>query len=99
MRFLVAGGAGFIGSNLCEALLARGDEVVCLDNLITGREENVRSLTGNTHFTFLRHDLIQGLPEGLGADAIFHLASPASPPGYRLHPLETLNVNSAGTQH
>lgn len=97
MRSLVAGGAGFIGSHLCEALLARGDEVICVDNLLTGREANIRTLIGSSSFLLLRHDLLEPLPELPGVDLVFHLASPASPPGYQRYQVETLRVNSEGT--
>jgi nucleoside-diphosphate-sugar epimerase len=97
MRFLVAGGAGFIGSHLCERLLGQGEEV-CLDNLITGRVSNIRHLLGRPGFTFVEHDAIEELPPFAPLDRIYHLASPASPPGYCLHPIETLRVNSEGTR-
>src|SRR2546423_11880015 len=99
MKVLVAGGAGFIGSSLCDGLLGRGDDVICLDNLITGRAANVEHLLADDRFTFLEHDLSRGLPATISAEAIYHLASPASPPGYKRNPLETLRVTSAATQH
>lgn len=97
MRVIVAGGAGFIGSHLCRRLLAEGRGVLCVDNLCTGRAGNIRPLLTDPHFSFLEHDIIQ--PRELRADAIFHLASPASPPGYLRRPIETLRVNSEGTLH
>ena len=97
MRILVAGGAGFIGSHLCDALLAMGHQVTVLDNFITGNRDNVRHLAGNPNFTLIEHDIIQPLPD-VNCDVIFHLASPASPKGYMTYPLETLYVNSIGTQ-
>jgi UDP-glucuronate decarboxylase len=99
MRALVSGGAGFIGSHLCERLLGRGDEVVCVDNLITGQADNVAHLRGNSRFTFLPADVIQPLSVTPGVDAVFHLASPASPAGYLRKPLETALVNSIGTNN
>ena len=99
MRALVAGGAGFIGSHLCEALLDAGHDVVCADNLVTGREKNVSPLRERQGFTFIKVDIIEGAPEVGAVDLVFHLASPASPPGYQVHPIETLNVNSRGTEH
>ncbi|HLZ70852.1 MAG TPA: UDP-glucuronic acid decarboxylase family protein [Dehalococcoidia bacterium] len=95
MRTVVAGGAGFIGSHLCRRLLAEGHEVLCLDNLSTGRRSNIAALETEPRFTFLEHDVIG--PLGFAADVIFHLASPASPPGYLRRPVETMRVNSEGT--
>ena len=95
MKTLVAGGAGFIGSHLCDALLAQGHSVIAVDNFITGQRRNVEHLIGNPHFEFIEHDVIQ--PFDHEVDLIFHLASPASPIGYLKHPVETSLVNSAGT--
>ena len=99
MTELVAGGAGFIGSHLCERLLDRGKRVVCLDNLVTGRRVNVEHLLERPGFEFIEHDVIDGLPPLPAITSIYHLASPASPPGYQRYPLETLRVNSEGTRH
>lgn len=99
MRSLVTGGAGFIGSHLCESLLARGDDVVCVDNLITGRSENLDDLRARPGFTVVEADLIQGLDVEGEVDRVFHLASPASPRGYLRKPLETALVNSVGTHN
>ena len=99
MRVLVAGGAGFIGSHLCESLLNEGHDVLVLDNLITGRAQNIAPFAGHTGFRFLRRDIICGLPALPHVDRVYHLASPASPPGYQNHPIETLRVNSDGTRH
>jgi nucleoside-diphosphate-sugar epimerase len=96
---IVAGGAGFIGSNLCARLLDLGMHVTCIDNMITGRERNLRALIGQPNFALVRHDLIDPPPPVVRPDAIFHLASPASPPGYQRFPIETLRVNSEGTLH
>jgi nucleoside-diphosphate-sugar epimerase len=96
MRVLVAGGAGFIGSHLCRSLVERGDEVVCLDNLVTGRRENLTGLEGGRNFTFVEAD-VQAAPE-TAADLIIHLASPASPVHYQAHPIETMLANSTGTK-
>jgi nucleoside-diphosphate-sugar epimerase len=95
MRALVTGGAGFIGSNLCDALLARGWNVVAVDNFITGTRENVRHLDGDERFELIECDL-EDAPR-VACDAVFHLASPASPVGYGRNPFETLRVNSQGT--
>ncbi len=95
MRFLVAGGAGFIGSHLCERLLAEGNEVVCLDNLCTGSLANIEELRANPGFEFIEGDV--GDPVDLEVDVIAHLASPASPIDYAALPVETMLANSQGT--
>lgn len=95
MNIVVTGGAGFIGSNLCERLLQEGHSVLCVDNLITGSERNIAPLRHHPHFTFVNQDITK--PFDIKADAIFHLASPASPVGYMEHPVETILVNSYGT--
>ncbi len=103
--YLIAGGAGFIGSHLCEKLVKNGEKVICVDNLITGDEKNISGLFKNKNFVFVNQDIINGLlhiSEKL--DGIFHLASPASPNAnsprsYMAYPLETLMVNSLGTKH
>lgn len=99
MRFLVSGGAGFIGSHLCEALLEANHQVVCVDNFLTGSPANVEHLHGRPGFVLLEHDLIHPTPEieGDPPGAVLHFASPASPVGYRTHAIETLLVNSVGT--
>lgn len=99
MRSLVTGGAGFIGSHLCDRLIARGDDVVCADNLITGQALNLDHLRSNPRFQFLRVDVIEPLVLDGPVDRVFHLASPASPPGYLRKPLETALVNSFGSYH
>ena len=95
MKIVVTGGAGFIGSHLCARLLDEGHSVLCVDNLLTGSERNIAPLRDNPYFTYIRHDVTQ--PFECEADAIFHLASPASPVGYMTHPIETILVNSQGT--
>jgi nucleoside-diphosphate-sugar epimerase len=99
MNVLVTGGAGFIGSHLCDALLKAGHRVTCLDNYLTGNPANVAHLAGNNRFTLVEHDVVEPYagPGADDAEAIFHLASPASPVGYRTHAIETLLVNSTGT--
>ena len=99
---LIAGGAGFIGSNLCEELLGRGYSVICVDNLITGSEENIARLKKDQNFSFLEHDVINPILFDSKVDAVFHLASPASPNhysklSYHALPVETMLVNTTGT--
>jgi dTDP-glucose 4,6-dehydratase len=99
MRILVTGGAGFLGSHLCESLLARGDEVLCMDNLLTGSERNIEPLRSNPRFTFVRHDVTQHLDVSGPLSGILHFASPASPVDYLEHPIHTLKVGSLGTHN
>ena len=94
---LVAGGAGFIGSHLCEALIGRGMRVICVDNLGTGKMENLKALKGNKNFTFIKADIRKKINIKGGIDYIFHLASYASPPYYQAKSIETLMTNSLGT--
>ena len=95
MRILVTGGAGFIGSHLCERLLEAGNEVICLDNFFTGRRENILSLLDNHRFELLRHDVIE--PILLEVDQIYNLACPASPVHYQYNPVKTVKTNVMGT--
>ncbi len=95
MRILVTGGAGFLGSHLCERLLDRGHEVVCLDNFYTGRRENVHHLLDNYRFELLRHDVVE--PVLLEVDQIYNLACPASPVHYQYNPVKTVKTNVMGT--
>jgi dTDP-glucose 4,6-dehydratase len=97
-RIVVTGGAGFVGSHLCDRLLARGDEVVAVDNLATGRIENIEHVRDHKGFTFVRADVSQELPVSGRVDGVLHFASPASPPEYLAMPLETLDVGSLGTR-
>jgi len=99
MRVVVTGGAGFLGSHLCDAILARGDSAVCVDNLATGRPDNVAHLMGRPGFTFVEADVSLALDVPGPVDAVAHLASPASPPDYLRLPLETLAVGSRGTEN
>ncbi|MGH9004420.1 MAG: UDP-glucuronic acid decarboxylase family protein [Acidimicrobiia bacterium] len=97
-RVLVTGGAGFIGSHLCRTLMARGDEVVAVDDCSTGRPSNLADLEGRPGFSFLVHDVTRPLAIDGPLDAVCHLASAASPPDYLARPLETLLVGSEGTR-
>jgi nucleoside-diphosphate-sugar epimerase len=99
MRVVVTGGAGFLGSHLCDAIMARGDSAVCVDNLATGRPDNVAHLMGQPGFTFVEADVSSALDVPGPVDAVAHLASPASPPDYLRLPLETLAVGSHGTEN
>jgi dTDP-glucose 4,6-dehydratase len=103
MRVLLAGGAGFIGSHIADALLARGDEVVAIDNFTTGRPENVAHLNNNAKFTLINHDITVPWPihQALTAkfDAVLDYASPASPNDFATMPLEILAVGSTGTRN
>jgi dTDP-glucose 4,6-dehydratase len=98
MRVLITGGAGFLGSHLCDALSARGDAVVCVDDLSTGRLENIEHLVDHPGFEFVEADVTRGLDISGHFDAVAHLASPASPPAYLRLPLQTLAVGSRGTE-
>jgi dTDP-glucose 4,6-dehydratase len=99
MRVLVTGGAGFLGSHLCEALLARGDEVVCMDNLLTGSEKNVAPLRRNPRFSFVLHDVTRHIDLPGPLEAILHFASPASPADYLQFKIHTLKVGALGTHN
>jgi len=99
MRVLITGGAGFLGSHLCEAFLARGDEVVCMDNLVTGREGNIAPFRANPRFRFVRHDVTQTIRVDGPVDAVLHFASPASPADYLRLKIQTLKAGSLGTHN
>ncbi|MBP6863995.1 MAG: SDR family oxidoreductase [Candidatus Didemnitutus sp.] len=94
MRILVTGGAGFLGSHLCDKLLAQGHEVICLDNLFTGSKANIAHLLTNPHFEFVRHDVID--PFKFEVDQIYNLACPASPPHYQYNPIKTTKTSVMG---
>ncbi|MBD0290240.1 MAG: SDR family oxidoreductase [Thermoleophilia bacterium] len=96
---IVTGGAGFLGSHLCDHLLAQGHRVVCVDNLDTGSLQNVEHIRNGSDFVFLQHDLTKPLFVEEPVDFVFHLASPASPIDYLRLPLHTLKVGSYGTHH
>ncbi|QQR49698.1 SDR family oxidoreductase [bacterium] len=93
-KILVTGGAGFLGTTLCKKLLAMGNDVIALDNLYTGRQDNVQLLQKNPHFTFINHDIIE--PISMHADLIFNLACPASPPHYQRDPIFTTKTSVLG---
>lgn len=94
---LVTGGAGFIGSHLCNALIKKGYKVICVDNLITGSRENIKHLRQNKNFEFIKKDIANGRLNVSKVDHIYHLASPASPIDYQNYPEETALTNSVGT--
>ncbi len=94
---LVTGGAGFLGSHLCDRLIARGDEVVCVDNFFTGRKENVRHLLAHPRFELIRHDIVH--PLFLEVDQIYNMACPASPVHYQFDPIKTMKTSVLGAMH
>lgn len=98
-RAVVTGGAGFLGSHLCEELIARGTSVICVDNLCTGTERNLAGLRSDPRFEFVAHDIARDAYHVDDVDLVVHLASPASPVDYSRMPLETLRAGSSGTQH
>jgi UDP-glucuronate decarboxylase len=95
MRILVTGGAGFIGSHLCDRLLGEGHDVICLDNFFTGRRENIEHLLDHPHFEVLRHDVCE--PLFTEVEQIYNLACPASPVHYQYNPVKTVKSNVMGT--
>lgn len=97
MLILVTGGAGFLGSNLCELLLKTGHEVICMDNLVTGRESNISHLLANPSFQFIRHDVTQ--PFNFEVDQIYNLACPAAPQHYQENPIKTIKTSVMGAIH
>jgi dTDP-glucose 4,6-dehydratase len=98
-RAVVTGGAGFIGSHLCDLLLERGWDVVAVDNFVTGRRDNISHLADDARFALVEHDVTVSLEIDGPVDAVLHLASPASPPEYLARPIATLEVGSTGTKH
>ncbi|MFA5057472.1 MAG: UDP-glucuronic acid decarboxylase family protein [Opitutaceae bacterium] len=94
MRILVTGGAGFLGSHLCDRLISDGHEVICLDNLFTGRKENIAHLLANPRFEFVRHDVVDSFKAEV--DQIYNLACPASPPHYQYNPIKTVKTSVMG---
>ena len=94
MRILITGGAGFLGSHLCDRLIEQGHEVICLDNFFTGRKANIQHLVGNPRFELVRHDVID--PFKFEVDRIYNLACPASPPHYQYNPIKTMKTSVVG---
>ncbi|HET9401406.1 MAG TPA: UDP-glucuronic acid decarboxylase family protein [Candidatus Acidoferrales bacterium] len=99
MRAVITGGAGFLGSHLCDALLARGWDVLCVDNLITGQDVNIAHLASNPRFRVMRHDVSRYIDVPGPVDAVLHFASPASPVDYLKFPIPTLKVGALGTHN
>src|SRR6201991_3543959 len=94
MRILVTGGAGFLGSHLCDRLINEGHEILCLDNFFTGRKQNISHLLQNHKFELIRHDVID--PFKVEVDQIYNLACPASPPHYQYNPVKTMKTSVVG---
>jgi len=99
MRILLTGGAGFIGSHLCDLLIKEGNSIVCMDNLITGKKKNIEHLLGNSDFEFIEHDVTNYINIKGKIDYVLHFASPASPVDYLKYPIKTLKVGSLGTHN
>jgi dTDP-glucose 4,6-dehydratase len=97
MRTLITGGAGFLGSHLCDRMIKEGHEVICMDNLLTGNMDNISHLIGNEKFSFIKHDVTEYIYVEGELDNILHFASPASPIDYLELPIQTLKVGSLGT--
>ena len=95
MKVLVTGGAGFLGSHICDRLVDEGHDVICLDNLFTGSKKNISHLLNKTNFQFLRHDVVE--PITLEVDQIYHFACPASPVHYQFNPIKTTKTSVMGT--
>lgn len=99
MKILLTGGAGFIGSHLCDLLIKYGHSVICIDNLITGKKENIQHLLSNPNFKFIQHDVTKQIRLKEKVDHVLHFASPASPVDYLKYPIKTLKVGSLGTHN
>lgn len=99
MRILITGGAGFLGSHLCDRMLAEGHDVIAMDNLVTGSTDNIAHLAGNPHFQFIHHNVTDYIYLKGELNAILHFASPASPVDYLELPIQTLKVGSLGTHN
>jgi len=96
-RTLITGGAGFLGSHLCDRFIAEGHDVICIDNFLTGSPDNIAHLRGNSHFRFVQHDVTQFIDIAEPLDYVLHFASPASPIDYLRLPIQTLKVGALGT--
>lgn len=96
-RVLVTGGAGFVGSHLCDFLVNRGDHVICLDNFFTGSKDNIRHLLDKPNFEVIRHDVVESIL--LEVDQVYHLACPASPVHYKYNPIKTIKTGFLGTMN
>ncbi len=99
MHILITGGAGFLGSHLCDRFLSEGHDVIAMDNLITGSMDNIAHLTGNPNFKFIKHDVTNHICIPGNIDAVLHFASPASPVHYLKYPIPTLKVGALGTHN
>lgn len=97
MKIVITGGAGFLGSHLCDLLLENGHHVICIDNLITGSVNNIAHLINNSNFKFIKHNVSEYIYLSEEVDAVLHFASPASPEDYLNYPIQTLKVGSLGT--
>ncbi|MBM4055402.1 MAG: SDR family oxidoreductase [Planctomycetes bacterium] len=97
MRTLITGGAGFIGSHLCDYFIEKGHDIICIDNLLTGSPDNISHLIGNSHFRFIKHNVSDYIYVDGHIDNVLHFASPASPFDYLNYPIQTLKVGSLGT--
>lgn len=99
MKLLITGGAGFIGSHLCDHFIRQGHSILCLDNFITGSMDNIEPLRKNSRFRLIRHDISKPIAIPGRVDYVLHFASPASPPDYLKHPIQTLKAGSLGTHN
>ena len=99
MKILLTGGAGFIGSHLCNLLIGKGHSIICMDNLITGKKDNIVNLLDNPNFEFIEHDVTKHIDVKEHIDFVLHFASPASPVDYLKYPIKTLKVGSLGTHN
>ena len=94
-KILIAGGAGFIGSHICKKLVLQGNKVYCIDNLLTGKKENIKHLINKKNFKFIKKDINQKI--SLNVNEIYNLACPASPPKYQKNPIETVKASVIGS--
>ncbi len=99
MKILITGGAGFIGAHLCQRLFKEGNSIICVDNFITGRKDNIKDLLKNPRFRLIEHDISKSLQVKEDLDWVMHFASPASPKDYLKHPIKTLKVGTLGTHN